>query len=350
MAAGDPCVGASPKTAESRVWSYQALQLSRTWQLSQGAGVTVAVVDTGVGEQSPALSGRVTAEGEAGKDCVGHGSFAAGLIAGAPTGSGAVTGVAPAARILAVRGTDEYGNGSAQLVAQGIESAVDNGAEVVYVGLALNTGDDELARAVAYADSKDALVVAPAAPDVVPDGADGKPDTRARKYWPASIPQVLSVADYGPTGTRPEDAPAVLAPDLAAPGDSVVGIGPEGSGHFIGSGSSLAAAYTAGAAALIRSYQPTLSAAQVSRRLLEAAYPDEVPKLDVYAGMTVVLPPRGTTAGAGTAPAHLPPAAPHEPRERSLLLGGGALVVVLLVGAAMVIVPRGKARRWRAAA
>jgi subtilisin family serine protease len=349
MAADDACATASPKTAESRPWKHQALQLSRSWQLSQGAGVTVAVVDTGVGLQSPALSGRVTAEGQAGEDCVGHGSFAAGLIAGAPTGNGAVTGVAPAARILAVRGTDERGNASAELVADGIKSAEDNGADVVYVGQALAAGSEELTAAVAYADGKDALIVAPAAPDVVPEGPDGKPDTRAREYWPAAAPDVLSVVDYGPAGTRPEGAPAVLAPDLAAPGDSVVGIGPVGTGHFIGSGSSLAAAHVAGAAALIRSYQPALSAAEVSRRLVEAAYPDGVPKLDVYAGLTVVLPPRAPAAEPETAPAHLPAAAPDKPRERSMMLAGGAFAVVLLVGAAMVIVPLGKRRGWRAA-
>ncbi|RRR78766.1 S8 family serine peptidase [Streptomyces sp. RP5T] len=349
MAADDACATASTKTAESRSWKHQALQLSRSWQLSQGAGVTVAVVDTGVGLRSPALSGRVTAEGRAGEDCVGHGTFAAGLIAGAPLGNGAVTGVAPAARVLAVRGTDERGNASAALVADGIRSAVDDGAKVVYVGQALTSGAEELTRAVAYARGKDALVVAPAAPDVVPEGPDGKPDTRARKYWPAAVPEVLSVVDYGPAGTRPQGAPAVLAPDLAAPGDSVVGIGPEGSGHFIGSGSSLAAAHVAGAAALIRSYQPALSAADVSRRLLEAAYPDGVPKLDVYAGLTAVLPTRAPAAEAEAAPAHLPPAASDEPRERSLLLGGVALVVAVLVGAAMVIVPQGKRRGWRPA-
>ncbi|MFI1331710.1 S8 family serine peptidase [Streptomyces sp. NPDC020845] len=349
MAADDSCAAASVKTAEARPWTHQALQLSRSWQLSRGAGVTVAVVDTGVGQQSPALSGRVTAEGTAGQDCVGHGSFAAGLIAAAPTGKGAVTGVAPAARILAVRGTDTRGNPSAQLVADGIRSAVDNGADVVYVGQALATGGKELTEAVAYAGSKDVLIVAPVAPDVAPEGADGKPDTRARAYWPARIPHVLSVVDYGPAGTRPKGAPPALDPDLAAPGDAVVGIGPKGSGHYIGSGSSLAAAHVAGAAALIRSYQPDLSAAQVSRRLLEAAYPDAVPKLDAYAGLTAVLPTDGPAAEAEAAPAHIPPAASDTPRVRALMIGGGALVVVLLVGAAMVIVPLGKARGWRPA-
>ncbi|MGW6459179.1 S8 family serine peptidase, partial [Streptomyces sp. NPDC055078] len=147
MAAGDSCATASTKTARMRPWTHRALQLSRAWQLTRGAGVTVAVVDTGVGAQAPALAGRVTAVGGAGQDCVGHGSFAAGLIAAAPTGQGAVTGVAPDARILAVRGTDTRGVPDAGRVARGIRTAVDEGARVVYVGQVLDRGSPELARA-----------------------------------------------------------------------------------------------------------------------------------------------------------------------------------------------------------
>ncbi|NJQ02987.1 S8 family serine peptidase [Streptomyces sp. PLAI1-29] len=346
---GDPCATASTKTAETRPWTHQALQLSRSWQLSKGSGVTVAVVDTGVGESAPALSGRVTAVGGAGTDCVGHGSFAAGVIAGAPADGGAVSGVAPGAQVLAVRGTDNRGNPDAGLVAQGITTAVDQGAQVVYVGQALAEGGEEITAAVAHAAQEDALVVAPVAPDVAPTGLDGRPDTKPRAYWPARVPTVLSVVDHGPGGGRPEGAPAPLAPDLSAPGDGVVGIGPEGKGHYIGSGSSLAAAQVAGAAALIRSYEPELTAAEVSRRLLEAAYPDHTPRLDIYAGLTAVLPAGKAGDRPVPEPAHVPPDTAAAARERALFIGGGALGMAVLVGAAMVVVPLGKARRWRPA-
>ncbi|MFJ9589417.1 S8 family serine peptidase [Streptomyces acidicola] len=349
LAADESCATGSGKKAEESPWTRQALQLSRAWQLSKGGDITVGVVDTGVNGNVPALTGRVTAQGSAGTDCVGHGSFVAGLIAGAPTGTGAVSGVAPGARILAVRGTDERGAATAQQVAAGITSAVDQGAKVVYVGQALTTGGTLLAQAVAHASSKDVLVVAPAAPDIAPTGTDGRPDPRARAYWPARVPRVLSVVDYGPNGARPDNAPSPLAPDLAAPGDAVVGIGPRGAGHYIGSGSSLAAAHVAGAAALVRSYHPDLSATEVSRRLTEAAYPGAVPRLDTYAGLTAVL---GDNAGQGEPkadPAHVPPAEPASPRNRALLIAGGGGGVVLLVAAGAVIIPRGKARNWRPA-
>ncbi|MFJ4274324.1 S8 family serine peptidase [Streptomyces coelicoflavus] len=347
VSAEDSCAGASDRKAERRPWTHQALQLSRSWELSRGVGVTVAVIDTGVSAKAPALSGRVDTVGAAGEDCVGHGSFAAGLIAGG--GEGAVTGVAPAADILAVRGTDVRGRASASLVAEGIETAVDEGADVVYVGQALAGGGKELMDAVARAGEEDVLVVAPAVPDVAPEGADGRPDTRARAYWPARIPDVVSVVDHGPDGGRPKSAPEALVPDLSAPGDAVVGIGPEGSGHFIGSGSSLAAAHVAGAAALIRSYQPGLSAADVARRLTQGAYPDHTPRLDVYSGLSAVLPTGGPAVEPEPAPARVPMAASAGTTSRALWIGGGSLAVVLVVSAAMAVVPRGKARRWRPA-
>jgi membrane-anchored mycosin MYCP len=141
LAPGRPCTGTSPTQAHAQPWTVRALGLSRARQLTQGAGVTVAVVDTGVGADAPALAGRVTAAAHTGQDCVGHGSFAAGLIAAAVDGTGG-GGVAPQARILAVRVTDARGTTTPGKVANGIRTAVDHGAGVVYVGAALATGRD----------------------------------------------------------------------------------------------------------------------------------------------------------------------------------------------------------------
>jgi hypothetical protein len=354
LAAGQPCTAASPTQAHAQPWSVRALSLSRVGRLSQGAGVTVAVVDTGVGADLPTLAGRLTAEGDAGKDCVGHGSFAAGLIAGSSddaTGGG----VAPQARVLALRGTGTRGDATPGRVAAAIRSAVDGGARVVYVGVALTTGRPELTAAVAYATDKDVLVVAPAAPDAVPAaaGGGGVPGTTAsappaQPYFPAFVQQVVSVEDYGPDGGRPKDAPAVFAADLAAPGDAMVAVGPKGTGHFIGSGSSLAAACVAGTAALVRAYQPGLTAAEVAKRLVATGYPAGIPVLDPYAAVAAVPSAAGpppAPAGAVRMPRHTSQA----PRTRALIVAsvGGGLVA--LVAAAAAIIPLGRARRWRAA-
>ncbi len=175
LAADEPCAAASGQVAEVEPWPVRALGLARAGRVSEGAGVTVAVVDTGVGAGVPSLAGRVRHLGPADQDCVGHGSFAAGLIAGAPLPGVGTVGVAPAARLLAVRGTDERGVATPESLAGAIRAAADEGAGVVYVASALATGAGVLTDAVAYAARKDALVVAPFAPDLPPDAGGASP-------------------------------------------------------------------------------------------------------------------------------------------------------------------------------
>ncbi|MFE0731268.1 S8 family serine peptidase [Streptomyces antibioticus] len=341
-----PCTGASEVTATGATWSRTALGTLWAQRISRGAGVTVAVVDTGVSPDVPALKGRVTALDGAGADCVGHGTFAAGLIAAAPQRGSGVSGIAPETEIVALPGTDDRGVPSPRRVALGIRTAADRGAQVIYVGQALRTGKAELAVAVAYATRRDALVVAPASPDAVPEeelGADGEPPEGP--YWPAAAPGVLAVVDFGPSGLRQAKAPPAYEPDLEAPGSSMVGIGPKGSGHYIASGASLAAAEAAGTAALVRAYRPEMTAAEVSERLLASAYPADTPRLDPYGALTTV-PEQGAAAAAQPVPAHMPAPVDPGPRNRALATGGAVLAVVLLLAAMAAVLPRGRARNW----
>ncbi|MBU6536271.1 S8 family serine peptidase [Streptomyces mayonensis] len=361
----NPCTGASRQTATGTAWSQTALGLSRAQRVSRGGGVTVAVVDTGVDTGVPSLSGRVTAVGGADEDCVGHGTFAAGLVAAAPQKGSGITGIAPQAKILALAGTDDRGVPSAERVADGIRTAADRGAQVIYVGHALRTGKAEITAAVAHATRRDALVVAPAAPDAVPRedrGPDGEPPEGP--YWPAAAPGALAVVDFGPNGVRQKNAPPAHEPGLSAPGSAMVSVGPQGSGHYIGSGASLAAAEVAGAAALVRAYRPGLSVPEVTGRLLDSAYPSDTPRLDPYAALSLVqdrgqargqrkegeegeAQAQGQAAVRDSVPAQLPPPADPGPRTRSLTLAAVGLTAVLLLAAMAAVVPRGRARNWR---
>ncbi|MFJ5835413.1 S8 family serine peptidase [Streptomyces shenzhenensis] len=338
-----PCTAASNRTAGAATRAQRSLSLPNAWQLSRGGGITVAVVDTGVSDKAPALSGRVTAVGDAAADCVGHGTFVAGLVAAAQTSGTDVHGVAPGARVLAVRGTDERGTASAERVADGIRAAVDKGAQVITVSAALTTGEAELTAAVRYATEHQVLVVAAAAPDIQPRSGEA-----AAQYWPASAPGALSVVGVTADGSVLASAASVTGADLAAPGGPVVGIGPRGSGHYIAAGSSAAAALAAGAAALVRAYHPDLTAAETAERLTGSAAPTGgAPRLDPYAAVSMVPPGSAPRAAApSTAPLHLPEVS-TAPQDRALLAAGAMALLMLVVAAAVAVIPRGRARGWR---
>ncbi|MEU1090190.1 S8 family serine peptidase [Streptomyces sp. NPDC005576] len=341
---GAPCRPASDVQARTPPWTQDMLGLSSAWQLTRGAGVLVAVVDTGVGKDVPGLAGRVSAAGDAGVDCVGHGSFVAGLVAAAPQPDTGFTGVAPQARVLAVRGTDERGVATPDSVARGIRAAADGGASVITVSSALTTNSDALSAAVRHARGRDALVLAAAAPDRTPDGAGS---SGPAAYWPAAEPGVLSVAAFGSGGA--EGPVPVPQADLGAPGVGVVSVGPSGSGAFTGSGCSFAAGVVAGTAALVRSYRPGLTADQVSARLLGTAYAARVPRVDPYAAVSGAVPDTVSRTREAADPAVIRATRPDgavATRGRWIAVGSALVVLALMMGA--WVVPQGRARGWRA--
>ncbi|MFI1400999.1 S8 family serine peptidase [Streptomyces sp. NPDC020681] len=338
------CTGSSGTTFKEVPWEQQNLGLADAWRFANGEGVTVAVVDTGVSE-APALAGRVSAVGDAGRDCVGHGTFVAGLIAARVDAEVRFAGVAPKARILAVRGTDKLGVASAGSVANGIRAAADRKADVIVVSAALPQMSSNLTSAVSTALEGGAVVVAAAAPD--PSGTGADPSSAPQEYWPAAQPGVLSVLGVGGDGTLPDGALTPRHADLTAPGESVLGIGPRGSGHFVGSGSSLAAAFTAGAAALVLSANPSLTAPEVTKVLISTAYPDGVPRLDPYAAVTVIRDSAAPSPSSVGAPVRMPTTDPVVARatRRAILMFAAGVGVVLLVSWCAAAIPGGRSRR-----
>ncbi|HWU06098.1 MAG TPA: S8 family serine peptidase, partial [Streptomyces sp.] len=138
------CTPASHQEATKQDWSRQRLDLDRLHRHSTGAGVTVALIGTGVAPDANGLSGRVTAPGAAADDCVGHGTFLAGLIAGTGGDSPRLAGVAPGAEILALRGTDRRGQPSSDLVVEALREAAEARAGVIAVAVALPRRDAAL--------------------------------------------------------------------------------------------------------------------------------------------------------------------------------------------------------------
>jgi membrane-anchored mycosin MYCP len=366
--AASQCVGPSSDISPATPWPQTYLDAGLLRSFTTGAGQVVAVVDTGVSAAAPALAGSVlpgasmAGSGSGDTDCLGEGTFVAGLIAARHLPGAGLTGLAPAARILPVAVTAASGDASSAAVAAGIRFAVGHGASVIDVSLATPPGPSPALRdAVLYAQSRNVVLVAgvPRAEDSI-----GGNVTNVTGY-PAAYPGVLAVAAVNPEGTPASAGTAGVRVDLAAPGTSLVSIAPAGRGNIRASGPGLASGFVAATVALVRSYYPRLTAAQVVQRLEATAdesgtaMPD--PQVgygivDPYAALTAVLPEEwdGHAPAAGpTAP--VPRLAPRPARSGWPM--AAALIVVTLSGvlvaglaAAFHVARNGHRRRWRSSA
>lgn len=358
------CVG--PGAVFSPVpWPQRLWDVERAWSVSRGAGVTVAVLSSGVdaGQQQlkgKVLPGRSFLPGDppgprAGRDCAGWGTGYASVIAAQPGAGSGFEGLAPAARILpvAVSETDRIttdqntgaDGGTPQGLADGIAYASEAGADVIFVGCYLTDDVPAVRAAVRAAVDAGAVVVAP-----VGDLAqEGDPVT-----YPAAYDGVLGVGgmrqDMGVLSTS-EAGDDV---DLVAPGDNVVTSAVR-RGHAAGKGTPVAAAFAAATAALVVSAQPSLTPAQVVTRLRRTAAPfGTTAPTSVGAGL--LDPARAVTEKqAGEAspaePARVafaPYPAPETDRRPLMAIGAGLGflgVAVLFIGA--VTLRRGRRRHWR---
>jgi membrane-anchored mycosin MYCP len=346
-------------------WPQKRYAPGRLFALATGAGVVVAVIDSGVDASHPQLAGQVLAgrdflDGDdAQVDCVGHGTAVASIIAGRPIDGAGLRGLAPEARILPVRVSEQEiidGEQTGRTVtsarfAQSIHWAVTRGADVLNLSVVLYRDDPAVRRAVADAIERDVVVVA--AVGNLHERGDPVP-------YPAAYDGVIGVGSIGPGGTRSSFSQVGQYVDLVAPGGDVDAAAPAG-GHQRTSGTSYAAPFVSATAALVRQYLPELTAPQVAARILATTDPAPGGKPTAY-GAGVLNPYRAVTetvAPAGARPVSTLRRQPANPatlartqrreasREAALwlaaVLGATAGTVVLVVA----VVSRGAGRRWR---
>jgi len=239
--------------------ALDTLEVDAAHALSSGAGVRVAVIDSGIDASHPDLAGVVVGR----RDFVDgplapHGTEVAGLIAARGANGAGIVGVAPAAELVDLRacraGADAQSPAECDsfTLAQALDYAVTNRVDVINLSLA-GPEDPLLARLIAGAEAAGIIVVA-AAP---PPGDE-------RDRFPASISTVIAVASAEVSGQWPANA-------IQAPGVDVLTTFP-GARYDYGSGSSLASAHVSGIVALMRAMDHRLGAAQ-ARALLSAHRP-----------------------------------------------------------------------------
>jgi thermitase len=259
----------------------------QAWALSRGAGLTVAVADTGVDAGHPELAGRIVPgydfvdDDPDPRDGHGHGTHVAGTIAAAENGAG-VIGVAPQALVMPLRVLDDSGGGNSADVAAAFAYAGDRGVRVV--NASLGSSSPSLVERRAIQEHPGTLYVV-AAGNGGPDGVGDDNDGATREYPCAhDEPNLICVG-----ATDSDDARAAFSNygattvDLFAPGQDIVsswarghatvlnqyfGIG---DGYEIMQGTSMASPHVAGAAALAAAVHPGLGGSQLKAVLMDGA-------------------------------------------------------------------------------
>ncbi|WP_380286261.1 type VII secretion-associated serine protease mycosin [Kitasatospora purpeofusca] len=358
---------------------------SAIWPVSEGDGVTVAVIDSGVLKDHRDLTGQVLAGADftgantdGTVDTDGHGTGMASVIAGHGHGVGAgIMGLAPKAKILPIRITlGEEALSDQSETAKAIRYAVDHGAKVVNMSIAGPSGDDPEERAaVKYAVDKDVVLVA---------GTGNGGGKGGAVQYPAAFPGVVAVGAADRNGLIWAKSSSGPETTLVAPGAEIPQASAKStSGQGVGNGTSAATAYVSATAALIRAKYPTLSAGQVINRMIKSAVPpgdgtavpserygygvlspakalevnpavDGGPRENPLAGRVEAQAPVSAPPSeeAWESPAAVPPVREANRGVRWVLMGTAGVAGVVLVGvvAAVLLVVRGRRRRERAAA
>lgn len=301
-------------------WSNTYLGVADAHKFATGAGVTVAVIDTGV-DASPRVPAEpggdfVDQAGNGLSDCDAHGTLTASIIAGRPAPTDGFVGVAPDARLLSLRQTSEAfepvgsqanpndpnatpAAGSIRSLARAVVHAANLGVGVINISEAacykVSRPIDEtsLGASIDYAVNVKGVVVVVAAGNTggdcvqnpAPDpSTPGDPrgwnnvQTVVTPAWYA--PLVLSVGGIGQTGMPSSFSMHGPWVDVAAPAENIVALGDTGEpvnalqgreGPVPIAGTSFAAAYVSGLAALLRQRFPDLTPAQIIHRITATA-------------------------------------------------------------------------------
>jgi type VII secretion-associated serine protease mycosin len=328
----------------------QHFNAQQVWHYGQGAGVTIAVLDSGVDAQHSDLIGQVTPgvgyvgmtgdTGETDQSGDSHGTSIAAIIAGTGRGDNGqgMIGLAPKATILPIRVTLDNTTAPVAL-AKGIFYAVDHQAKIINISAGMAAPDPTIQAAVNYAINHGVILVAAAGNE----GAQGNP-----ALYPATIPGVLNVTGTDQTGqfwTSSESGPDTT---IAAPAVNIYSAADNGQ-YLTGDGTSYAAPYVAATAALVWSEHPNLTTNEVIRQLLTTADPHgAVPHDDRY-GAGILDPLRAVTSppsNDNTNPFATPPTLRTSPTGPPIaLIAGIAAAALLTVVTSVLIYRRRKTNR-----
>lgn len=272
-------------------YSLSKLRVPEAHQLATGNNVLVAVIDGGIDASHPEIAHAIADS----FDAIGsrtppssHGT----AMAGAIVAQARLAGVAPSARILAVRAfveTPEGYQSTSFAILRGIDWAVARGARVINMSFA-GPNDPEIARSLIAATRKGVVLVA----------AAGNAGPQAAPLYPAAHPNVIAVAAVDSRDEISRFSVRGRHIAITAPGVDVVGPAP-GQSYQLSTGTSVAAAHVSGIAALLIELRPTLTPTAVRNRLLSTARDLGAPGRDDVYGAGLADAYRAAAAVGATA-------------------------------------------------
>lgn len=343
---------ASADSVRDHEWIVPVLDMAQAHRYSEGRGVVVAVIDSGVDANQLDLRGSILAgtdlisgspSDNGTTDVDGHGTGMAGLLVGHGHGAGdrdGILGIAPKAKVLPIRlFAHPYGRRGSTGAA--VAWAVSHGAQVISMSIGTATFSKEEAAAMLAAERANVVLVAAA--------GNITQGSRTVEY-PAAYPGVVAVAGTDKHGNHSSVSVTGNLITIAAPSDDIPSTYKDG-GYAIGSGTSSSTAIVAGAAALVRSRFPSLTAGEVVNRLTATAIDKGPPGRDdeygyglinLVGALTAKVPPAGSTTPSPSAasPTSTAPTAQHNPtptaipppsRSNSTLVVSIVAVVIVLL-------------------
>jgi membrane-anchored mycosin MYCP len=378
------CLASSEVYNSTTPWAIKRMAPGQAWLFGRGAGVTIAIIGSGVdaahGQFAPgqvAAGRNFLGAGSADNDCDGTGTAIAGLIGAQPNPNTSFYGIAPEATLLPIRVFQATASGveppKAAQTAQAITYAVEQGAKVVVIYEATDRDSPELASAVKAAVAEDVLVIAGGRSDSVAEtlssdslgsesgGSDsqGETDSSESDLYPCLYNGVLGVAAVTEDNQVLTGSCAGKGVDLAAPGGDLVttAAGTKGDVRHLKvaqDNPGAATGYVAGAAAVLWSSQPELTASEVAERLLRTADLPESGKRDNSHGWgtvnlmaAVTTLPLSEQVSTSTGVFRAQPPTTSSPLSKVTLVGISLLIGSLALAAAGAAVTRAHRRGWQ---
>jgi len=251
------------------MYHLESINIFDAWKLSSGAGVTVAVIDTGIDIDHVEFEGRILNTSynayhrEVGLEHVdddkGHGTHVASVIAAGDNGLG-VIGVAPQVDLLVIKANyDDTSSFRMSAVLQGILYAMDQEVDIINLSLGTTTFNQAFEDTILEATKQGIVVV----------GASGN-NGRELAFYPAAYTASISVGSISSNDIVSFFSNYHETLDLVAPGHNIK-VTSFGGSIVTASGTSFAAPMVSGVVALLKSYMPTLSVEDIKERLYASA-------------------------------------------------------------------------------